>query len=287
MMSSQHPDPAAADFLWCPVMGDWCKGAVAGHLFPSMFGDDLMKVIFGDVEQDMWIGNPEKGRSELFRACNGILWSKQAEERFSSGHFTIVPDLDEDPTPAQSEAWQRSNPKEYRIRVLHPDAAEMKRLINLGSDVRWADLDNKRLQWRANFRPRARYLYWSYCETMLRQAYSSASNTDVTELRRQEVGKRYWGSAGSYMKKNMLMGFVEEMGHDYEHLMEGAMEADDEDDGDEEKGESSEVAVTLANESILEKQAMAERKNSGADMDSEYSGDKEDSSDEEDSDMSE
>lgn len=238
-----------------------------------------MKAIFGEAEQDMWIGKPEKGKGELFRACNGILWSEQAEHRFSKGLFTIVPDLDENPSPAQSEAWQRSDPKEYRIRVLRPDDKDMKALTKVESNVRWKDLDNKRLQWRSNFRPRARYLYWSYCEMMLRQAYDPKSNMDAADVRRQEVGKKYWGSAGPYMKRNMLLGFVEEMGHEYEYLMEGAMDTDDNNDDADNGDKPTEVAVMHANESILEKRAIIEWKESRVYMDSDDEAEDDDSDD--------
>ena len=280
VMNAKFPDAKSAEYLfWCPVTGAWCSKVEAGHLFPSKSGDELMKAIFGEAEQDMWIGKPEKGKSELFRACNGILWSEQVEYRFSKGLFTIVPDLDENPSPAQSEAWQRSDPKEYRIRVLRANHKDMKAQITGESNVCWTDLDNKRLQWRSNFRPRARYLYWSYCEMMLRQAYASQSNMDAADVRRQEVGKKYWGSAGPYMKRNMLLGFVEEMGHEYEHLMEGAMDADDNNDDDDDGEKPAEVAVMLANESVLEKRAEIEWKESRVDMDSDDEEEDDDSDD--------
>ena len=206
---------------------------------------------------------PEEGKSELFRACNGILWSEQAESRFSKGLFTIVPDLDEDPTPAQTEAWQLSDQKEYRIRVLDADHKDMRVLIKPDSELRWADLDNKRLQWRTNFRPRARYLYYSYVEMMLRQTYHPKSNMNAAAIRRKEAGRNFWGSAGPYMKRSMLLGFVEEMGHEYEYLMEGAMDADDKGGDEDDDGDKpAEVAVMLANESILEKRAITEYKES-------------------------
>ena len=280
VMNAKFPEASSAEYLfWCPVIGDWCSKVEAGHLFPSKSGDELMKAIFGEAEQDLWIGKPEKGKGELFRACNGILWSEQAEYRFSKGLFTIVPDLDENPSLAQSSAWQRSDPKVYRIRVLRADNADMKARIKAESNVRWTDLDNKRLQWRSNFRPWARYLYWSYCEMMLRQAYGPRSNMDAADVRRQEVGKKYWGSAGPYMKKNMLLGFVEEMGHEYEHLMEGAMDADDNDDGGDDGDKPTAVAVMHANESILEKRAIIEWKESRVDMHSDEEEEDDDSDD--------
>lgn len=35
-----------------------------------------------------------------------------------------------------------------------------------------------------------------------------------------ELGKPYWGTTGQYIKKNMLQEFMQELGHDYEALLE-------------------------------------------------------------------
>ena len=72
----------------------------------------------------------------------------------------------------------------------------------------------------------------------------------------------------------MLRGFVEEMGHDYEHLMDGTMEA--EDDVDDAGGELSDVAVLLASDSIVEKQTISERRALDCDTVSEGSDEEED-----------
>lgn len=72
------------------------------------------------------------------------------------------------------------------------------------------------------FRPRARYVYWAYIEAMLRRVYKvkgtkgrnspEMRNKRARGLGAREVGNRYWGSRGSYMKKGFLRGFVEVMG---------------------------------------------------------------------------
>ncbi|KAL9103808.1 MAG: hypothetical protein Q9163_001185 [Psora crenata] len=247
VMDLRHP--SYERYRWCPIKAEYCVDIIAGHFFPSKSGDENMTAIFGEAELDKWIGKPEKGKSELFRACNGILWSKEAELRFSLGQFVIVPDLEEDATADQAQAWQNSTVKGYRIRVLRPNAKEMAEPMNLYNPTLWKDLDKRRVDFKGStFRPRARYVYWSYCETMLRHAYSERGKSAPTEFARQEVGKKLWGSAGPYMTKNMLLRFVEEMGHQYEHLLEGAMEVQE---GEPE--EPVETALWYANESILEK----------------------------------
>ena len=84
-MGTRHEN--GSDFWWCPVIGHWVSQSAmkAGHLFPARSGDDAMTAIFGPPELDRIIDRPEKGKSELFRAVNGIWWSGEAESRFERG----------------------------------------------------------------------------------------------------------------------------------------------------------------------------------------------------------
>ena len=84
----------------------------------------------------------------------------------------------------------------------------------------WRDLDGQKVLFRGNFRPRARYLYFTYCMAILRKSWNKDKPTTALS---DELGKPYWGTAGRYIKKNMLQGFVQELGHDYEALLEGAI----------------------------------------------------------------
>ena len=213
-LDSRHPD-TGKDEVWCPATGRyWPKGCMtAGHIFPSKCGETTIETIFG---------RPEGGRSELFRAENGILWSTPAEERFEGGHFVIVPDIVDQPTQQDVNTWEASDPREYKIRVLNPGDVSMKRQI-FGTDKLWADLDNERMKFKTNFRPRARYLYFAYCAAMLRRSFAGKN----LETSKAELRKKFWGARGRYMRESMLLGFVEEMGHDYEDLLEGAIEEED------------------------------------------------------------
>ncbi len=210
-MSSSHPDPDK-DLLWCPITGMYwaAQMVVAGHLFPWKSGQDTMDVIFG---------RPGDGASELFKAENGILWSKDVEERFEAGHFVIVPDILDESKEKEIDDWEASSPKEYKIRVLNPSHEKMTKKI-LDTETRWAELDNQRVQFKTDFRPRARYLYFTYCLGMLRQCFAGKH----LEVSRAEIGRRFWGTRGRYMQKGMLLGFVEELGHEYDHLLEGVIE---------------------------------------------------------------
>lgn len=209
-MGSKHPLSNCTD-LWCPIRRDYFPDGclVASHLFPWKCGETTMEAIFGC---------PDSGRSELFKAENGILWSKGAGRRFEAGYFMIVPDVPDEPTEQQLDAWEASDPREYKIRVLNPKAKLMReKLYSRG--ITWADLDNERLQLLTRFRPRAKYLYFAYCVAMLWQSLRRNHPNDSSVGLR----KHAWGVAGKYIPEGMLLGFVESMGREYENLLEGAI----------------------------------------------------------------
>ena len=221
-------NPKDKSELWCPVRNVYCdhEVLVAGHLFPWRCGEVAMEAIFG---------RPDSGHSELFKAENGILWSTRAEERFEQGLFVIVPDVPDQPTKEQLDTWEASDPKEYKIRVLNPKHE----LMVLGVRGKtWADLDNERLYFKTSFRPRARYLYFAYCAAMLRRSFAGKH----LEVSKSELGKRIWGTPGRYMLEGTLLGFVEEMGHDYKYLLKGAIKED--------KAVPDSTAVAIANQGI-------------------------------------
>ena len=46
-----------------------------------------------------------------------------------------------------------------------------------------------------------------------------------------QKGTRYWGTRGRYVKKNQLLGFVEELGQDVESIAESILDNAIEEDG--------------------------------------------------------
>lgn len=70
---------------------------------------------------------------------------------------------------------------------------------------------------RSDFRPLARYLYFRYCGAILQRSWH---NEKPTVALKDQVGKQWWGTPG---RRNMVLAF-EEMGHEYEALLEGAMD---------------------------------------------------------------
>ncbi|KAI4166814.1 MAG: hypothetical protein LQ348_007758, partial [Seirophora lacunosa] len=184
---SKHPGPAL-EYYWCPILEDWFPKAamIAGHLVPWRCGSHGMRAIFGDDTTDTK-GNTE----ELFQAKNGIYWSQEAEQRFSAGLFVIVPDVPENPTNSQMKSWEQSSPRDYKVLVLDPYHKLMTQRLSPRSSETWADKHNQRVQFRSDARPRARYLYFAYCEALLKRSF--VNNTLHYEIAKQESRKKYWG----------------------------------------------------------------------------------------------
>ncbi|KAL9584794.1 MAG: hypothetical protein Q9212_001896 [Teloschistes hypoglaucus] len=144
----------------------------------------------------------------------------QAEKRIANGWMVLIPNLSETATDKELDHWAITEPKEYKIRIPDRDAEEMKE--------RWG-LDGQKVDFRNNHRPRARYLYWQFAVALLRKAYRG-KHTEVNPIT-SEFGKGLWGTAGPWIKKKYLLGFVENLGHNlqWENLLQAAVDDEVED----------------------------------------------------------
>ena len=209
--NSKHPD-TRRKFLWCPVLKDWFveELTTAAQLFAYMHGQEVMDALFGPM-------NPP----ELFAPQNGILLCSLVEKFMDKGLLVIVPRLPNKPSAAQISLWNSSEPKNYKVKIIDFAHPLIDDYIRGGSEQTWRDLDDTELVFRSDFRPRARYLYFHYCVQILRVSWKEKH---TGALLKGEIGKIYWGTPGRYLPRNMLLALVEETGHEYEHLLEGALE---------------------------------------------------------------
>ena len=203
----------------------------AAHLFAYMHGQDLMDSIFGVMPTP-----------ELFSPLNGLLLSRDVESVFDDGFLVIVPRLPDDPSAAQISLWHSSDPKEYKVRIIDKNSKLNDEFIKVGSPRKWKHLDGTNVEFKNDFRPRARYLYFHYCVQMLRLAWRE--NPQGTTLKKQ-IGKGYWGSRGRYLPRSMLLAFIEEMGHEYDSLLDGAT-----DDAATQTDVDSEILLATATDQI-------------------------------------
>jgi hypothetical protein len=138
--------------------------------------------------------------------------------------FVIVPRLPENPSVSEVSAWNSSHPKEYKVRIIDMKHEVIDHVILPDSPQTWRDLDGTNVEFRSDFRPRARYLYFNYCVQILKVSWKPGKHREMGEAIQMELGRHFWGTPGRYLPREMLMAFVEEMGHEYEQLLEGAME---------------------------------------------------------------
>lgn len=228
---SKHPDERR-DLLWCPVHHKYQPpGAVtAAHIFARQHGQKMMTSVFGTVD-------------ELFSSKNGLIISKDVETRFDKGLILFVPDVPNEPSLAAMSLWHNSEPKSYKVRVTNPEHPLMQLYADT-SKVPWKNLDDKKLVFKGNARPRARYLYWHYCVAILRRSWNIKSQEHGMK---DQFGRPFWGTRGRYVKKNMIESFVMELGHDYDALLEGA---DEDEDIDVVPQEEQDLGILVANHQI-------------------------------------
>ncbi|CAI7607125.1 unnamed protein product [Penicillium bialowiezense] len=214
---AKHPEE---DFIWCPILGEWVndKMAKASHIFPREHGQATMDAIFG-----------EKRPSEMFSAKNGILMYLPLQAAFDKGIFVIIPDLPNKPSIFQMILWRLGYGREYRIKILDKEWAKIDRLIGPGLKT-FRELDGERLSFSSpnnsnvTHRPAERYLYFHYCMAILQKTWQDRGQDKIpqaTEMLQAESRRFFWGTGGRYLPRNMLLAFVEELGHDYEDLGHG------------------------------------------------------------------
>lgn len=190
-----------------------------------------MDAIFGETET-----------SELFSPLNGLIISTEIEKMLDKGVIAIVPLLPDGPTLEEVEKWNASEPKDYKIRIIDPGSKDASDICPMDRSKKWGEfLDGRKLEFRNAFRPRARCLYFMYCSQVLKMAWND-ERKGITKLEK-EFRRWYWGTPGKYLPKNMLLAIVEEIGHDYDRLLKGAM---DEEMGQEEENDESKHLLLVA-----------------------------------------
>ncbi|KAF4487829.1 hypothetical protein FAGAP_11312 [Fusarium agapanthi] len=232
------PEPLIAEHRWDPVLRDWVhrdlvKGA---HLYPWKQGA-WMDEIFGPGT-----------REELFAPQNGLFLHTTVEDALDKGQIAIIPDIDMEPANPMMpdddlkerqdriKHWEQQEVKDYKVIVILKNHKAVTKAVfppdHYGTQ-NLAGLNGRKLVFLTNFRPRARFVWWTYMNSLLRAAW----NSDV-KYQHEEVRKctRYWGTRGRYVKRNQLLGFVEEMGHDVESILDDSSEGEPEDEDGGENG---------------------------------------------------
>ncbi|KAL2859923.1 uncharacterized protein BJX67DRAFT_337862 [Aspergillus lucknowensis] len=163
----------------------------------------------------------KKHPAELFSPKNGILVPDVIECWFDAGKLVIVPYLPDWAAPMKLLSWVRGGVREYRCKIIDPSWENLDRRITMAHSMTWRELDGKRVEFRSNFRPAARYVYCHYCTQVLRRAWGHNQNGGALPIWSDEVGRPFWVTPGWYLPRNMLLAIVEELGHSHKELLRG------------------------------------------------------------------
>ena len=275
-MKEMYCPDAPAGALWDPIIGKWGLqgGLHAAHLY-AWRQVESMDAIFGPG-----------AKADIFSPVNGLFLGEELEKALDQGLIALVPDVDlelkEGHLPRDNVAernqrlrdWEKAQVKEYKVAVLDLDNKQVKNTLSwsdkYGDLKTLAQLDGRQLTFRTHFRPRARYVWWTFMNAVIQTAWRQKQNEK--NVLRQEVAKatRYWGTRGRYVKKNMLRGFVDELGHDIESILENSI--DDDDAGDT----APDAVAVIASETVFRTLEAAKEGEDDEDEDDEDEGEDED-----------
>ena len=206
-------NPEMPNTVWCPLSGGFVQlneSFKAAHIFPYAGGQDMMDKIFGRQENQ---------EPEMFSPENGLLLSDTAEKLMGSGLITLVPNISPDATDDEVRGWTESAPKSYKIRILDKTSVKVQEKIGIFFTPQdevptWLERDGKVVDFRSDFRPRARYLYWHFASAMIKEAWSGKKPPSSHNiLVKKEFGRQYWGTRGPWIRKKYLLGFAQHLGH--------------------------------------------------------------------------
>lgn len=181
--------PDGDEEVWSPVVeGGWIAKVVtkAAHIVPLSVSQESMNYIFG-----------RDAKGEINSARNGLWLPSNFAERFNNFQIAIVP-------AGQSRQWQ--------VLVIDPD--EIRNGEAYGNK-KFKDLHGAKLVFQNDAQPRARYFYFHYLCAMLDRSQKTKEKKltlNDNAVARMSEPSRAWGSEGSYLRENVILGFFERLG---------------------------------------------------------------------------
>ncbi|KAI2609236.1 hypothetical protein GGR54DRAFT_651821 [Hypoxylon sp. NC1633] len=135
-----------------------------------------------------------KGSSEEnFAPCNGLFLDVGIEKALDKGWLAIVPDVNFTLKQSLPATGRRGGKKGFVF--------------------------------RSSFWPRARYVWWAFLSAILKQGWQRKADAKDNSITQEVIkANRYWETRGRYVKRNMLLGLVEELGQDVESILENAID---------------------------------------------------------------
>ncbi|KAF9871177.1 hypothetical protein CkaCkLH20_11346 [Colletotrichum karsti] len=233
MANKYCPDRPDEDVVWDPIAGKWQGDHLAeiAFMYPwrqrssmnKLFGLDLASI------------------TEEYAPCNGIFLRAPIRRGLENGVFAIVPDVDFglDSTNQHDEGgrqidhvqeWWHRDVKEYKLVVLDPHHP-MATGESFEAQEPLVDLDDRKLTFRTTFRPRVRYVWWSFLSAITvatwRLKDKSCDGASIQDRIQKAV--RCWGYT-TLTESKVTASFVRVIGKAAEPLLgvgSGETDADD------------------------------------------------------------
>ncbi|KAL7622555.1 hypothetical protein AAE478_008062 [Parahypoxylon ruwenzoriense] len=186
------------------------KSAVtAVHLVPRSLGGDTLVALFGtNVE------------GELDTPYNGLLLDMDVKKAMDDdGAIVIVPNLPDEPSTQEVAIWESIEPQDYKWKIIDPEAEILDEPLEVAPEkssnvMTIRDLDGRRLSFKNDMRPRARYLYFLFVVAQLRLAWRHEYSQGPSKVLAKQLGKGFWATKGRYLERSFLLALADEIGHD-------------------------------------------------------------------------
>ncbi|RYP10821.1 hypothetical protein DL764_000443 [Monosporascus ibericus] len=226
--------------IWEPVIGAYLPGRniKAAHLYPWR-SHEHMDTIFG-----------QGSTKDLMTPYNGLLLDSSIEALLERGYIAIVPDIELEPLDTANpradgnerrqrvKEWESRFPRDYKVLILDrggsftkymTEICQFRHLYGITSPE---DLHGRRLKFLNEFRPKARYIWWTYLNAIAQVSFRYKHETEAPLQKEVMNANRYWGGAGSYVGKAVLSGFVKHIGQRYEDVRDAFLDPDSAKDDD-------------------------------------------------------
>lgn len=181
-------DAVDEDTAWCVISGKYLPASTvrATHIVPYKVGESSARHLFG-------LPSDEDGH--LMADKNGIPMYYKYEAAFDDARLVIVPDGD-----PRKGCW--------KVHCLDDlDTHQPSKLVPFGRE-----LHGRSLQFRNDFRPAARYLYFAFCLNILRRQRHEVPGwwrDYLVDGTRKEI----WARPGTYLRTSTLRKLAQITGH--------------------------------------------------------------------------
>ncbi|KAL1845114.1 hypothetical protein VTK73DRAFT_1096 [Phialemonium thermophilum] len=203
---------------------------VSGKFWPKSFvrAAHIVRHNVGEVPAEHIFGPAPDGKGHIWHPSNGLPMLQIYEELFDDGEIAIVPDT------TVAGGW--------KVVFFDPQYAST---LQQDEDCPYgSQLHERRLTFRSDFRPRARYLYYAFCINMLRRQRHAVPGWNVD---RMTYGLRdVWASPTKYLRTSTLQLLACEIAQLLPGEAEKLFPRPDCVDGEEEEKEMPEVDESVS-----------------------------------------